>query len=98
MAKKPETLFKERVLPLIKALPNTWAVKIQQVAIRGTPDIIACVNGHFVAIELKTDIGKIDKLQQYTLGSIKNANGLAYVVSPKNWDDLYVKLVVLSRS
>ena len=29
----------------------------------GTPDVLACVNGHFLAIEVKADTGKPSELQ-----------------------------------
>ena len=42
----------------------------------GTPDIVACVNGHFVAAEVKAENGKPSELQLYHLEQIiKNAKG-----------------------
>ena len=97
MPKKPETKFKEKIKPLLDALPNTWFVKIQQVAIRGIPDYVMCVNGNFVALELKPseDI-EPDELQKYNLQKIKHANGLAMVVFPENWDKVYDVLFKLA--
>lgn len=97
MAKKPETLFKERIMPTLKALPNTWLVKTQQVSIRGTPDILMCISGIFVALELKTNKGKVDKLQRYTLDKINFAGGYGLVIDPNNWDDAYRLLLRLSN-
>lgn len=97
MAKQPETIFKEKVLKDLRALPKTWAEKIQQVAIRGTPDILACVNGHFVSLELKrSDKAKTDPLQDYVLGKISDAGGMALVAHPLNWPDILAKLKKLS--
>jgi len=84
MAQKAETVFKERVLPLLKQLPRSWVTKIQQVAKRGTPDILLCVAGVFVAIELKTDTGVLDKLQRYNLEQIARCGGIAIVLTPSN--------------
>lgn len=84
--KKPETNFKEKVLADLKSLPKTWAEKIQQVAKHGTPDILACVNGHFVAIELKKDAkAKLDQLQLYKLQKIVEAGGTSILAHPGNW-------------
>lgn len=87
MAKKKETGFKERVLRDLRALPRTWCEKIQQVALRGTPDVLVCMNSHFVALELKKDAkAKIDDLQIHKLGLIADAGGSALIVFPENWE------------
>lgn len=97
MAKQPETLLKERVLADLKLLPKTYAVKIQQVAIRGTPDILACINGYFVAIELKRDEKqKPDPMQKHQLGKIQGAAGYTYVVHPLNWPGVLASLTRLA--
>ena len=46
----------------------------------GIPDIIACVDGRFVAFEVKTETGKLSRLQEVTLGRIRDAGGKAYMV------------------
>ncbi len=46
----------------------------------GIPDIIACIRGRFVAFEVKTDTGKLTKLQELALGKIQAAGGIAYMV------------------
>ena len=49
----------------------------------GTPDIIACVNGHFVAVAVKAEDGKPSELQLYHLEQIiKNAKGYGAFVIP----------------
>lgn len=45
----------------------------------GTPDIIACVNGHFVAIEVKRPGGVISELQKYHIKAIQKSGGIAFV-------------------
>lgn len=86
MPRKPETIFKERVLKDLRRLPFTWAEKIQQLAKRGTSDIFACVNGFCVVMELKKDAKeKPDKLQRHKLLACRSANGIALVVSPETW-------------
>lgn len=94
MAQKPETLFSKRIKPLLEALPNTWVERVQQVSIRGTPDWILCVRGHFVALELKKDDETMpDALQIHKLNKIQRASGLAFVVSPENWEAIYKILI-----
>lgn len=87
--KKPETKFRERIRPLLAALPNSWWESIQQKTINGTPDIIGCVNGQFVAIELKSERGKVSKLQAYKLDCIRKAKGIAISVKPSEWEVFY---------
>lgn len=54
----------------------------------GIPDILACVNGYFVAIEVKAQNGKPSELQLYNIGQIQKAGGFAYVVYPSGWERL----------
>jgi len=92
-----ETRLKEKVLSDLKTLPNTWATKIQQVSIGGTPDIIACIRGYFVAIELKRN--KKEKptgLQEYNMVRILKADGQVFVVYPENWAKIFRHLERLS--
>ena len=53
----------------------------------GTPDILACVNGHFVAVEVKAENGKPSELQLYHLEQIENAGGLAFLLYPKDFEN-----------
>lgn len=54
----------------------------------GVPDILACVNGYFVAIEVKAQNGKPSELQLYNVRKIRESGGFAYIVYPSGWDDL----------
>lgn len=97
MAKKAETKFKERVLGDIRSLENSWAVKVQQVGIRGTPDILASIGGFFFGIELKADVDSpIAPLQQYELTKIEESGGFGLVVHPSIWKDVFLILVEFS--
>lgn len=88
--KNPETKFKEKVQEDLKTIP-CWFSKIQQVAIRGIPDILACISGTFVALELKVD-SDLTELQKYTIAKIKQSGGIAYVVTPDNWKKIFQQL------
>ena len=82
-----ETRFKEKVIKELKKIPLTWFVKIQMVATRGIPDLLICCNGVFVAWELKVKDNKADPLQAHVIEKIREASGLAYVVTPENLED-----------
>lgn len=46
----------------------------------GTPDILACVNGRFVGIEVKKSKGGVvSELQKLKIKQIQNAGGVAFV-------------------
>jgi hypothetical protein len=97
MGKKAETSFKEIVLKDLAALPNGFFEKIQQVGKRGTPDILGCLNGYAVVIELKKDAkAKPDKLQRHKLKKYEKACALVFVAFPENWNELYKRLITIS--
>lgn len=49
---------------------------------KGIPDIIACIDGTFHGIELKTDVGIVAKLQAYNIDLINKSEGEGYVLRP----------------
>lgn len=94
----PERKFRTtKVDPFLKSLGNCKDFSIQQVALRGVPDKLCCINGFFVAIEIKAEKGKLSKLQEFTLKQVKKANGVAMVVSPANWDQAKELLLKISE-
>ena len=58
----------------------------------GTPDILACVNGHFVAVEVKAENGKPSELQLYHLEQIENTGGIAFLLYPKDFEQFKQKI------
>lgn len=63
---------------------KTWSNGIQR---EGTPDILACVRGHFIGIELKADGGHPSDLQLRTIRQIRKAGGVAIVLYPEDFED-----------
>ena len=53
----------------------------------GTPDIIACVNGHFVAGEVKAENGRPSELQLHHIEEIKKSGGYATILYPKDFEN-----------
>lgn len=92
MAKQGETKFKEKVVRKLKTVGGLWLVKVQQVAVRGTPDILFCYRGLFFAWELKVGDNTASGLQQYNLDRIAYAGGCARVVSPENFDQCFEEI------
>jgi len=91
MSKKPETIFAELIDKELKKVfgKNIWVENIQQVGKRGTPDRLICLNGHFIAFELKVEGGVVDPLQSIKLMQIRKAGGIAYIVSPQTWGAIF---------
>ena len=52
----------------------------------GTPDIIACVNGHFVAVEVKAENGKPSELQIHHIEQINNASDYGVILYPNGFE------------
>ena len=54
----------------------------------GIPDILACVNGFFYAIEVKAPNGKPTVIQLVTLRKIRQAGGVGLLLYPKDFDNV----------
>jgi Holliday junction resolvase len=89
MAQTPEKRVKTKVESILKGegayyfFPATHGYGRS-----GVPDIIACVNGRFLAIECKAGANKPTALQVREIELIRLAGGVAVVVNEANWDTL----------
>lgn len=86
--RKQEALVAERdivaaIMRLLRKTPNCfcWKEHGGMYGTAGIPDVIACINGRFVAFEVKTETGKLTKLQEITMQKIRNAKGQAFKVT-----------------
>ena len=52
----------------------------------GIPDLLCCVNGHFVAIEVKAQNGKASPLQRFNCDEIIDARGYAVILYPSGFE------------
>jgi hypothetical protein len=97
MSKKPETIFKEKLLKKLKEVPNIWVLKTHEIARRGVPDLIICFEGGFYAFELKKDSKESpDPLQTYELNTIsQKAKGVTGTLHPENYKKVLTKLGIL---
>ena len=84
-----ESQFQEQVIKYLKTLPKTWHVKIWGGGFMraGIPDIICCINGKFIALELKRENGVASELQKRNVRLINEANGIALILYPKDFDE-----------
>lgn len=87
-----EKALQARILRYLSERPNTFVFKVIQANVNGIPDIIACVNGSFLAIEVKSETGKVTPLQEHTLKLLKNVKAITFVARPSNWHELINKI------
>lgn len=71
------------ILRLLKKTPGCFAWKEHggMYGTAGIPDIIACIDGKFVAFEVKVPGSKLTKIQESTMQKIRNAKGQAFKVT-----------------
>ena len=60
----------------------------------GTPDIIACINGHFVAVEVKSENGKPSELQLHHLKQIDLSGGFSAIIVPTEGVERIEKYII----
>lgn len=54
----------------------------------GVPDILSCVRGHFLAIEVKNEKGKPSDLQKKNIFEIKKCGGIGIVCRPDDFENV----------
>jgi len=77
-----ESAVQRRLLADLKTeFPDAYIRKIHQTMYshNGIPDIIGCINGTFIAIEVKVTSGKLSRLQQIESADIAIAGGICLV-------------------
>ena len=84
-----EKQFENKIKNYIKS-KNCYCVKYFgcMYSTSGTPDILACINGYFVAIEVKAQDGLPSALQLEKIKQIRKSGGFGYVAYPSGWDKL----------
>jgi Holliday junction resolvase len=98
MAKTPEAKVKDQVVAALKKVgayhffPATHGFGRS-----GVPDIVACVNGHFLGIECKAGTNKPTALQVREIEHIRANGGTAVVVNEQSLDMLPDLLAKLKR-
>ena len=61
----------------------------------GIPDIVGCMDGHFIAIECKAGKGTTTALQDRELNAILNHGGTVFIAREDNLEDLQQLLMGL---
>ena len=77
-----ESDITKSILKYLKTLPRCFFWK-EHGGIYGTsgiPDIIVCIDGRFIALEVKTQNGKTTPLQNVAIRKIRSSGDFAFVV------------------
>ena len=93
MAITPEAKVKTAVRKLLDALDiYHFMPPANGFGRAGIPDIIGCMDGHFIAIECKAGKGTTTALQDRELNLILNAGGTVFIAREHNIPDLELLL------
>ena len=87
-----EKNFENKIKSYIKEIKG-WEIKYwsgksitgQKFTRDGVPDILACIQGKFIAIETKAQNGKPSALQIDTIEELRAAGAIAVVAYPSAW-------------
>ena len=95
----PEKQFENKIKALIKRTGGFcfkyWggsASNGKVFTVRGLPDIMGCIRGRFIGIEVKAENGKPSDIQLERLQEIRDAGGIGIVAFPQE-EDLIVWMI-----
>lgn len=77
---KPEQKIQKAIVDFLESI-GAYVIKVINATKKGVLDIIACVKGRFVTIEVKQPDKKdnVSELQQYNIKLAQKAGGIAFV-------------------
>lgn len=84
-----EKTFENKIKKFLESR-DAWFVKYwagAQYTKSGIPDILVCVNGYFVGIEVKAQNGKPSEIQLHNIRKINDAGGFGFVLYPSKFED-----------
>lgn len=94
MAMTPEAKVKKRVREMLDKLGiYHFSPPGMGLGRSGIPDIIACFNGKFIAIECKAGNNKTTPLQERELNRIMNAGGETFIAREETLAELHERLL-----
>ncbi len=92
---QPEAKIKKYIMDKLNATFKDDIVVVNihqsQYASRGVSDILCCIKGVFVALEIKTPQGRLTPLQTKFIEDVKYAGGIAFAIYGK--DDLAINRI-----
>ena len=94
----PEKLFEEKVKKYITSIGGYYIKHFANAYTKsGIPDIISCINGYSIWIEVKAENGKPSELQLYNLKKIARSGGIGILLYPSGFDKfkIFIEKVIL---
>jgi len=89
MAATPEVKVKKQCVALLKAHGAYHFFPVASGYGRvGIPDIVACIDGHFLGIECKAGSNRPTALQEAEMEKIRSAGGTTLVINEDNINQL----------
>jgi Holliday junction resolvase len=89
MASTPEKKVKDKVVKLLKSHGVYYFYAATHGFGRsGVPDLVCCIKGHFLAIEVKAGKNTTTALQDREIEAIRVAGGTAFVINETNIQQL----------
>jgi len=96
MSQTPEAKVKANVRKLLDSLDiYHFMPPANGFGRAGIPDIVGCMDGHFIAIECKAGKGTTTALQDRELNAILNHGGTVFIAREDNLEDLQQLLMGL---
>ena len=94
----PEKQFEEKVKSYLRTR-GAYFVKFfaNGFTRSGVPDILACVNGQFIGIEVKAQNGKPSELQLHNIRAINQAGGFGFILYPSAFEVFKAFINVLDQ-
>jgi len=88
-----EQQIQKKILTMLEQDYDAYTTKVVTASKAGVPDILCCIEGRFVAIEVKKPESKnnVSKLQEYNLTRIEQRGGIAMVA----WNTGMVKELLM---
>ncbi len=74
-----ESAIQKKILGYLNSLEECWNVKTIATNKPGTPDILCCYQGQFIAIEVKAKDGKVSALQKFQIKQLKKAGAITII-------------------
>ena len=86
-----ESRLQRWILKTLRKL-GCYAVIISPPVEVGTPDILVCIKGKFIGIEVKVGKNKPTRIQEHRMGQIREAGGTTVVIYSREelWKFLYL--------
>ena len=90
----PEGKVKKEIDAYLKTLGRDWwgfKPMMMGYGRKGIPDILGCYRGHFMAIEVKSESGKLTPWQEVEIREIRQSRGVAFVARSAKDVELMIK-------